>query len=127
MSENNAVTKDELKEILAEMAKELRAETAAQFDTADQKTATRFEDMEKKNAARFEEMEKKNATRFEKREEKTDKRHAELLEMMRAQSDMIWAQNKKIDDQYRYFQESHSKLLAGMDAMMKEQEIIRHE
>jgi hypothetical protein len=40
---------------------------------------------------------------------------------------MIWAQNKKIDDQYRYFQESHSKLLTGMDAMMKEQEIIRHE
>ncbi len=29
MSENNAVTKEELKEILAEMAKELRAETAA--------------------------------------------------------------------------------------------------
>jgi hypothetical protein len=105
MNENNAVTKDELKEILAEMVKELRAETVA----------------------RFEEMEKRNATRFEEMEKKTDNRHAELLGMMRTQSDMIWAQNKKIDDQYRYFQESHSKLLTGMDAMVKEQEIIRHE
>ncbi len=42
MNENNAVTKEELKEILAEMAKELRAETAVQFDAADKKTAARF-------------------------------------------------------------------------------------
>lgn len=51
MSENNAVSKEELKEILAEMAKELRAETASQFDAAEKKTAARFEEIKQNVSA----------------------------------------------------------------------------
>jgi hypothetical protein len=154
MAENNAVTKDELKEILAEMTKDLRAETAARFEESERKTAARFKELEQKTAARFEESERKTAARFEESERKTAARfeeserktaarfdktdeviamvYNELRKMMqdqtamtRAQSNMIIAQNQKIDDQYRYFQESHSRLLTGMDAMMKEHEKIR--
>lgn len=139
MAENNAVSKEELREIMAEMRQEFRqellefrAETIARFEESEKKTASRFDEFEKKTTARFEESERKTAARFDKTDEVIAAMYNELrqmiqtqTEMTRAQSDIIMAQNKKIDDQYRYFQESHSSLLTGMDAMMKEHEKIR--
>ncbi len=124
MSENNAVTKDELKEILAEMVKELRAETAAQFDAADKKTAARFEESERKTAARFEEMEKKNEARFDATDRKMETMRLELLDAIRIQGE---AQDAKIEMVSRRYEESHSKLLTGMDKVMKELENHRVE
>jgi hypothetical protein len=84
MSENNAVTKEELIEILAEMAKELRTETAAQFD----------------------EMKRNMATI-----------RLELLDAIRTQGE---AQDAKIEMASRRYEESHSRLLTGMDKVVKE-------
>ncbi len=95
MSENNAVTKEELKEILAEMAKELRAETAAQFD-----------DMKRNMAAQF------GVT-----DRKMEKMRLELLDAIRTQGE---AQDAKIEMASRRYEESHSRLLTGMDKVMKE-------
>jgi hypothetical protein len=84
MNENNAVTKEELKEILAEWAKEMRTETAAQFD-----------DM-KRNMATM---------------------RLELLDAIRTQGE---AQDAKIEMASRRYEESHSRLLTGMDKVVKE-------
>lgn len=137
MSENNAVTKEELKEILAEMAKELHAETTAQFDAADKKTATRFEDMEKKNAARFEEINQNVATlsrkvdandqklevfrgEFMARFDSADIKHSTVVtEIFKFRRDMDAREQKN--------QETQSQLLTGMDKVMKELENHRVE
>jgi hypothetical protein len=95
MNENNAVTKEELKEILTEMAKELRAETAAQFEEFEQKTAARFDATDRK----------------------METMRLELLDAIRAQGE---AQDAKIEMASRRFEEYYSKLLTGMDKVVKE-------
>lgn len=137
MNENNALTKEELKEILAEMAKELRAETAAQFEAADKRTAARFEELESKNAARFEGINQNVAALSRKVDANDQKLEAFRAEFM-ARFDSadikhsnvvteIFKLRRDMDAREQKNQETQSQLLTGMDKVMKELENHRVE
>lgn len=126
MIEINAVTKEELKEILAEMAKKLRAETAAQFDSADKKTAARFEEINQNVAALSRKVDandqKLEAFRadFMARFDSADIKHSNVVTE-------IFKLRRDLDAREQKNQETQSKLLTGMDKVMKELENRRVE
>jgi len=104
MAENNAVTKEELKEVMAEMRQEFRQGLA---ETNQNVLALRH----KVDA---------NEKKFEAFRDETLKKHDEVVKA-------IFAHEKKTDAQYEDLRQTQSRLLTGMDKVMKELENHRIE
>ncbi len=164
MSENNAVTKEELKEILAEMAKgfhkglekmsqEFRGDLAvtnqnvaaldSKVDTLTGMNEGFQRDLAEtnQNVAVLARKVDANEQKLDRLSEKVDNNEHKLetfrVEVM-ARFDVadekhsnlvkaIFALREGMDAQFQELRESQSKILTGMDPVMREHEIIRHE
>lgn len=139
MAENNAVTKEELKEVVEELRQEFRqglAETnqnvlaiGHKVDGVELKVdglELKVDGLEHKvdglehkvdaNEKKHEAFRAETLARFD----VVDKKHDEVVQA-------IFAHQKKTDAQYEDLRGMISKLMTGMDPVMKEHEIIRHE
>jgi uncharacterized protein YoxC len=153
MAENNAVTKEELKEILAEMTQEFQrdlTETNQNVAGLTQNVAGLTQNvagltqnvagltqnvagltqnvtgLTQKVAGLTQNVELQGKQLEEFRAE-TAARFDEADKKHAKVIDKIFALEDKMDAQYREFHETHAKLITGMDAMMKEHETIRYE
>lgn len=118
MAENNAVTKDELKEVVEELRQEFRqglAETNQNVLVIRHKVDG-LEHKVDANEKKHEAFRAETLARFD----VVDKKHDEVVQA-------IFAHQKKTDAQYEDLRGMISKLMTGMDPVMKEHEIIRHE
>ncbi|MGH7456903.1 MAG: hypothetical protein ACRENG_36470, partial [bacterium] len=125
MAENNAVTKEELKEVVEELRQEFRqglAETNQNVLALGHKVdglEHKVDGLEHKvdaNDQKLEAFRAETLARFD----VVDKKHDEVVQA-------IFAHQKKTDTQYEELRGMISKLMTGMDPVMKEHEIIRHE
>jgi hypothetical protein len=97
MAENNAVTKEELQEVMAEMRQEFRQGLA---ETNQNVLALRHKvDV--------------NAQKFEAFRDETLKKHDEVVKA-------IFAHQNKTDAQHEELRQMYSKMLTGMDKVMKD-------
>jgi len=111
MAENNAVTKEELKEVMAEMRQDFRqglAETNQNVVELRHKVDA--------NEQKHETFRAERLARFDVADQKHD-----------AVVNAIFAHEKKTDAQYEELRGMLSKLMTAMDPQTRELEIIRHE
>lgn len=118
MPENNAVTKEELKEVVEELRQEFR-QGLAETNQNVLEIRHKVDGLERKvdaNDQKLEAFRAETLARFD----VVDKKHDEVVQA-------IFAHQKKTDAQYEELHGMLSKLMTGMDAEMKEHEILRQE